>query len=92
MESFRDRRPVIVPLKDYVRWLAATDPGHLPINLLKPYPAEDMKAYRVGKAVGNTRNGDSSLIEPVHCEEPGPKQDLFGSLGSERALCPLDEG
>ena len=55
--------PVILEHKDYERWLAQTDPAHLPIDLLKPYPAGEMKAWKVGKAVGNTRNNDSSLIE-----------------------------
>jgi hypothetical protein len=30
-----------------------------------------MKAWKVGKAVGNTRNDDPSLIEPLKNEETG---------------------
>jgi hypothetical protein len=30
------------------------------------YPAEKMKAWKVGKAVGNTRNNEASLIEPLN--------------------------
>jgi putative SOS response-associated peptidase YedK len=33
--------------------------------LLRPYPADAMTAWRVGKAVGNVKNNDPSLIEPV---------------------------
>jgi putative SOS response-associated peptidase YedK len=34
--------------------------------LLRPYPSpEGMTAWRVGKAVGNVRNNDPSLIEAV---------------------------
>jgi putative SOS response-associated peptidase YedK len=33
--------------------------------LLRSYPAEGMTAWRVGKAVGNVKNNDASLIEPV---------------------------
>ena len=29
------------------------------------YPAEEMKAWKVSRAVGNTRNNDASLILPV---------------------------
>jgi putative SOS response-associated peptidase YedK len=33
--------------------------------LLAPYPSEDMICWQVGERVGNVRNNDSSLIEPV---------------------------
>jgi putative SOS response-associated peptidase YedK len=56
---------VIIPPKEYERWMASTDPAHLPVDLLRPYPAEEMRAWKVGKAVGNTRNNDASLIEPL---------------------------
>jgi putative SOS response-associated peptidase YedK len=78
MEQIHDRMPVILAPKDYERWLAPADPARLPVDLFKPYPAEEMKAWRVGKAVGNTRNDDPSLIEPVEDEEPGPQLALFG--------------
>ena len=35
-----------------------------------PYPAEEMKAWKIGRAVGNTRNNDSTLIEPLKEEDP----------------------
>ena len=41
MEKIHDRMPVIVPPKDYGRWLES-DPAHLPIDLLRPYPAAEM--------------------------------------------------
>jgi putative SOS response-associated peptidase YedK len=78
MESIHDRMPVIVAPKDYERWLAPTDPARLPVDLLKPYPAEEMKAWKVSKAVGNTRNDGPSLIEPEPDEGPGPQLALFG--------------
>ena len=65
MESIHNRMPVIIPPKDYERWMAPAEPSHLPVDLLRPYPAEAMKAWRVGRAVGNTRNNDPSLIVPV---------------------------
>ena len=33
--------------------------------LLAPYPSDDMIAWPVSARVGNVRNNDSSLIEPV---------------------------
>jgi len=74
MQPIHTRMPVIIPPKYYQRWLAPTDPAHLPVDLLKPYPAEEMKAWKVSKAVGNTRNNDASLIEPL--KEDGGSQSL----------------
>jgi putative SOS response-associated peptidase YedK len=72
MEPIHNRMPVIIPPKDYERWMAPTDPSHLPVDLLRPYPAVNMKAWKVGKAVGNTRNNDASLVEPVKETETSP--------------------
>ena len=35
MEPIHNRMPVIIPPKDYVRWMASTDPAHLPV-LVEP--------------------------------------------------------
>ena len=78
MEPIHNRMPVILHRRDYERWLAPTDPAHLLIDLLKPYPTEEMKAWKVGKAVGNTRNNDPSLIEPLNNDESGSLLPLFG--------------
>ncbi len=56
IEPIHNRMPVILHRRDYERWMAPTDPKHLPFDLLRPYPAEEMKAWKVGKAVGNSRN------------------------------------
>ena len=56
MEPIHNRMPVILAREDYERWIAPTDPAHLPVDLLKPYPAEEMKAWKIGRAVGNTQN------------------------------------
>jgi putative SOS response-associated peptidase YedK len=42
-----DRMPVIIPAKDYDRWMKAT-PGRLPIDLLRPFDAAKMTA---GKSI-----------------------------------------
>ena len=36
-----------------------------PGDLLKPYPADEMTAWPIGARVGNVRNNDPSLIEPL---------------------------
>lgn len=38
-----DRMPVILAKKDYARWLALAEPSHLPVDLLRPYPADEME-------------------------------------------------
>lgn len=72
MEQFHDRMPAILPRTDYDRWLAPAEPSHLPVDLLRPYPAEEMKAWKVGKEVGNTRNNSPALLEPSekHSTQP----------------------
>lgn len=60
-----NRMPVIVARQDYDRWLAPVQPAQLPIDLLKPYPAEEMRIWKVGLAVGNVRNNSPDLVEPA---------------------------
>src|ERR1051325_10913364 len=50
MQSIHDRMPVMIPKADENRWLDphATDQEAL-IDMLKPYPADDMAAYPVSK-------------------------------------------
>lgn len=65
MEKIHTRMPVMVARKDYGRWMAPSDSAHLPIDLLKPYPAEEMQAWKVSSAVGNVRNNTPDLIDPA---------------------------
>lgn len=72
MEPFHNRMPVILRPDDFQRWMDPGDdpgdPARLPVDLLRPYPAEEMKAWKVGAAVGNVRNDHSGLIAPL--DEP----------------------
>jgi hypothetical protein len=43
----------------------AGEPSHLPVDLLRPYPAEEKAAWPVSARVGNIRNNDPALAEPV---------------------------
>ena len=47
-----DRMPVILAPDAARRWI---EPGPLPAELLVPYPAEEMQAWRVGDAAKNSR-------------------------------------
>jgi putative SOS response-associated peptidase YedK len=58
--------PVILPPKEWPLWLGedAAEPERLKA-VLQPYPADDMKMWPVSTRVGNVRNNDPSLIEPM---------------------------
>jgi putative SOS response-associated peptidase YedK len=64
--EIHNRMPVILKPDAWPVWL-----GEEPANdpqlkaLLAPYPADDMICWPVSARVGNVRNNDSSLIEPV---------------------------
>jgi len=65
MEPLHNRMPVILALNDYERWMAPADPAQLPVDLLRPYPAEKMTAWKVSATVGNVRNNEPSLTERI---------------------------
>jgi putative SOS response-associated peptidase YedK len=64
--EIRNRMPVILKPEAWPKWLGedAADEFQLK-SLLAPYPADDMICWPVSARVGNVRNNDSSLIEPV---------------------------
>jgi putative SOS response-associated peptidase YedK len=65
LRPLHDRMPVILPEDDYDRWLnAKTDPTQLG-ELLKPYPADEMTAFRISTLVNNARNESPQCIEPL---------------------------
>jgi len=68
MEPFHDRMPAILPPQEYQTWLQLPDTSgspQPPIHLLRPYPAEKMKSWKVGPQVGNTRNNSADLLAAV---------------------------
>lgn len=65
-ESVHNRMPVILQPEDYERWLKRDDSLLPPIDLLRPYDAEDMEACKVNSRVGNVRNNDPDLIAPIN--------------------------
>jgi putative SOS response-associated peptidase YedK len=59
--------PVILPPAVWPTWLGEeeVDSDAALKTLLAPYPAEDVKMWPVSQRVGNVRNNDASLIEPL---------------------------
>ncbi len=64
VEPIHNRMPVILEPKDYDRWLEPAAMERLPVDLLRPFPAEPMIAWPVSKRVGNVRNNDPELLAP----------------------------
>jgi putative SOS response-associated peptidase YedK len=71
-----DRMPVIIPERDFERWLTA-DPERPPIHFLRPFDTDKMTAWKVDKAVGNVKNDWPELIDQIREDEPPPS--LFGT-------------
>jgi putative SOS response-associated peptidase YedK len=70
--------PCIVGQENYLRWLDPDEPAKSSLNLLQPYSSEKMRAWRVGKAVGNVRKDDATLIA-----------EMTGDAVSENYATPL---
>lgn len=64
--EIHDRMPVILHPKDYRIWLDITlsDPEKL-LNLLKPYPADEMTAYPVNPVVNKPSEEGPKCVEPA---------------------------
>ena len=53
---FHNRCPLILEAKDYDRWLiphVKEDPSTVPVELMRTYPAEGRKAWRMNPLKGN---------------------------------------
>ena len=62
MAGVHDRMPVIVQARDYERWLSRDEEQRPPVDLLRPYPAEEMRRWEAHKDVGNVRNDSVALL------------------------------
>jgi putative SOS response-associated peptidase YedK len=64
--ELHNRMPVLLRREVWPEWLGEerADPSRLKA-LLAPYPAEEMTCWPVSTRVGNVKNNDASLVEPV---------------------------
>jgi putative SOS response-associated peptidase YedK len=54
---------VILHPSDYDRWLDRdSDPDRPPLDLLRPFPADEMEAFEVSKNVGNVKNNSPERL------------------------------
>jgi putative SOS response-associated peptidase YedK len=64
--DIHDRMPVIVRPEDEAYWLSRDNRDIAGLQtLLKPYPAEDMRAYPVSPIVGNVGNDRPECVEEI---------------------------
>jgi putative SOS response-associated peptidase YedK len=64
-----DRMPVILPPAAWPLWLGEEEASPQELcALLRAYPAELMRAYPIGPAVGNVKNDEPGLLDPLAVE------------------------
>lgn len=64
LEPFHNRCPLIIEPNDYGRWLTPyvkEDPSTVPVELVRTYQAEGMRAWKVNQLKGN----GPELLEPL---------------------------
>src|SRR5207302_342900 len=60
------RTPVILPPATWPLWLGEEEVGPKQLfALLQPYPAELMRAYPIGPAIGNVKNDEPGLLDQL---------------------------
>ena len=70
VRPIHNRMPAILPKKLESLWLDETARDHhLLMDMLAPYPAEEMEAFAVSSLVNSVKNDSPALIEAVHVEE-----------------------
>jgi putative SOS response-associated peptidase YedK len=67
--TVHNRMPVILEPTNYERWLDRADADKPPVDLLRPYQAEQMTAHPVDPGVGNVRNNEPSLCDLWDCPQ-----------------------
>lgn len=69
LAPIHNRMPVILPPEAWGRWLGEETATRDELQeMLRPYPAERMRAYSISTRVNSVRYDDAGLIEPVMAE------------------------
>ncbi|MDZ4709591.1 MAG: SOS response-associated peptidase [Saprospiraceae bacterium] len=77
MSSIHDRMPAILLPEQEKLWIDPTLSTKEALQLIIPYPDEEMEAYPVSDRVGKVSENDAGLIERVEMEDDAPHADLF---------------
>jgi len=86
--------PVIIKRPDYQRWLEPGSKEQPPVDLIRPFDSDKMKAWRVDRRINNVKINELSLDQPIQNDAPipdkpkrvekpkrKPKADDSGQLG-----------
>ena len=64
--ELHNRMPVVLKPESWLLWLGEEAAGSSELKaLLAPFPSEEMICWPVSARVGNVKNNDSGLIEPI---------------------------
>lgn len=56
MTGEEQNRGLIVAKRDWKRWLESGNPEQPPVDLLRPFDSEPMKAWRVDERINSVKN------------------------------------
>lgn len=65
MAPIHNRMPVILDPKTEATWLDPETPPAVRLELLRPFPSDELEAFPVSRRVNSPATDDESLIEPV---------------------------
>ncbi len=66
MGEIHHRMPVILHPENYIVWLdQGFDEKEALMDLLRPYPSDEMEAYSVSRRVNRPANNEPSIVEPA---------------------------
>jgi putative SOS response-associated peptidase YedK len=65
-----DRMPLVVPPSEWRRWLEPGPEGQPPADLLRPFEAAEMKAWRSDPGINSVRRNGPELGRPLDESEP----------------------
>jgi hypothetical protein len=73
-----ERMPVVLKPEVWPAWLGE-EPATVPQlkSLLAPYPSDEMICWPVSTRVGNVKNNDPSLIEPIVLQRCGARRPVI---------------
>ncbi len=78
MEQIHDRMPAILLQENEKAWLDPQLSGKEALQMLLPYPADQMQAYRVSDRINKVTNNDPELIKEIKVEKKD--SSIQGSL------------
>jgi putative SOS response-associated peptidase YedK len=65
--ALHNRMPVVLAPETWPTWLGEEPANEVHLKaLLAPYPSEEMVCWPVSPRVGNVKNNDPDLVEPIH--------------------------